>query len=282
MKGMNTDYFIATTVDLLSTGIDIPAVRNIVFFKYVKSPISFHQMVGRGTRLADNKMMFTIYDYTDATRLFGNDFKSRPTPPTGDGEGGGSGEKPVIIEADGFEVEVAPDGQYVVSEVGGQIKRITVEDYRKGIAQKLLSDINSFEDFRNKWIMPQERKEMLDDLLQSGYSAEILRQVEDMSDYDLFDVLIEIAFGTTAKSKIQRVLDFQAKERNWLSSLPQETRDVIIAIVNQFAVCGTDCIENNELFKVYDVMKAGGMKSLNKNGNAKALLLEAKLRLFAA
>jgi type I restriction enzyme R subunit len=282
MKGMNTDYFIATTVDLLSTGIDIPAVRNIVFFKYVKSPISFHQMVGRGTRLADNKMMFTIYDYTDATRLFGNDFKSRPTPPTGDGKGGGSGEKPVIIEADGFEVEVAPDGQYVVSEVDGQIKRITIENYKKGIAQKLLSDINSFEDFRNKWIMPQERKEMLDDLLQSGYSAEILRQVEDMSDYDLFDILTEIVFGNTAKSKMQRVLDFQAKERNWLSSLPQETRDVIIAIVNQFAVCGTDCIENSELFKVYDVMKAGGMKALNKNDNAKALLFEAKLKLFAA
>jgi type I restriction enzyme R subunit len=281
MKGMNTDYFIATTVDLLSTGIDIPAVRNIVFFKYVKSPISFHQMVGRGTRLADNKMMFTIYDYTNATRLFGNDFKSRPTPSAGDG-GGGGGEKPVIIEADGFEVEVSPDGQYVVSEVGGQIKRITIEDYKKGIAQKLLSNINSFEDFRNKWIMPQERKEMLDNLLQSGYSAEILRQVKDMSDYDLFDVLIEIAFGNTAKNKMQRVLDFQAKERNWLSSLHQETREVIIAIVNQFAVCGTDCIENSELFKVYDVMKAGGMKALNKNGNAKVLLLEAKLRLFAA
>jgi type I restriction enzyme R subunit len=281
MKGMNTDYFIASTVDLLSTGIDIPAVRNIVFFKYVKSPISFHQMVGRGTRLADNKMMFTIYDYTNATRLFGNDFKSRPTPPKEAG-GGGGGDKAIIIEADGFEVEVAPDGQYVVSEVDGQIKRITIEDYKRGIAQKLLSNTSSLEDFRDKWIAPQDRKEMLNDLLQGGYSAEILRQVGDMSDYDLFDVLVEVAFGNTAKNKIQRVLDFQAKERNWLSSLPQEAREVIIAIVNQFAVCGTDCIENSELFKVYDVIKAGGMKALNKNGNAKALLIEAKLRLFAA
>lgn len=32
MRGSNTDYFIATTVDLLSTGVDIPQVRNIVFF----------------------------------------------------------------------------------------------------------------------------------------------------------------------------------------------------------------------------------------------------------
>ncbi|MDR2941574.1 MAG: DEAD/DEAH box helicase family protein, partial [Treponema sp.] len=37
MKGSKSDYFIASTVDLLSTGVDIPAVRNIVFFRYVKS-----------------------------------------------------------------------------------------------------------------------------------------------------------------------------------------------------------------------------------------------------
>ncbi|GHU22840.1 hypothetical protein FACS1894172_07910 [Spirochaetia bacterium] len=81
---------------------------------------------------------------------------------------------------------------------------------------------------------------------------------------------------------MQRVLDFQSKERKWLASLHQETKDVIIAIVDQFAICGTDCIENSELFKVFDVMKAGGMKALNMDGNAKALLTEAKLRLFAA
>jgi len=46
MKGSKSDYFIATTVDLLSTGVDIPSIRNIAFFRYVKSPISFHQMVG--------------------------------------------------------------------------------------------------------------------------------------------------------------------------------------------------------------------------------------------
>jgi type I restriction enzyme R subunit len=44
-------HFIVTTVDLLTTGADVPVVRNIAFFKYVNSPISFNQMVGRGTRL---------------------------------------------------------------------------------------------------------------------------------------------------------------------------------------------------------------------------------------
>jgi type I restriction enzyme R subunit len=73
LRGASRRFFVAATVDLLTTGVDVPCVRNIVFFKYVRSPIAFYQMVGRGTRLypPDGKLMFRVYDYTDATRLFG-------------------------------------------------------------------------------------------------------------------------------------------------------------------------------------------------------------------
>ena len=43
--------FIAATMDLLTTGVNVPCARNIVFFRYVRSPILFHQIVGRGTRV---------------------------------------------------------------------------------------------------------------------------------------------------------------------------------------------------------------------------------------
>jgi len=76
LRASSRSHFIATTVDLLTTGVDVPCVRNIVFFKYLKSPISFYQMVGRGTRIdaPTGKLMFRVYDYTDATRLFGEGF----------------------------------------------------------------------------------------------------------------------------------------------------------------------------------------------------------------
>ena len=76
LRGGSRHHFIAATVDLLSTGVDVPCVRNIVFFKYVKSPIAFYQMVGRGIRIdpPTGKLMFRVYDYTNATRLFGKDF----------------------------------------------------------------------------------------------------------------------------------------------------------------------------------------------------------------
>ncbi len=60
---------IATTVDLLSTGIDIPHLRNIVFMKPIASTVLFKQIVGRGSRLSKGKGFFRIIDFTNATRL---------------------------------------------------------------------------------------------------------------------------------------------------------------------------------------------------------------------
>lgn len=55
---------IAVTVDLLTTGIDVPAICNIVFLRRVKSRILYEQMLGRATRLCDEigKEAFKIYD----------------------------------------------------------------------------------------------------------------------------------------------------------------------------------------------------------------------------
>ena len=61
---------IAVSVDMLDTGIDVPDVLNLVFFKIVKSKIKFMQMIGRGTRLSEdifgngkNKECFYIFDW---------------------------------------------------------------------------------------------------------------------------------------------------------------------------------------------------------------------------
>ncbi len=63
---------VATTVDLLSTGVDIPSLRNVVFLRPIASPVVFKQIVGRGTRVDEgaDKLWFRVVDYTNATRLF--------------------------------------------------------------------------------------------------------------------------------------------------------------------------------------------------------------------
>ncbi len=61
---------IAVSVDMLDTGIDVPDILNLVFFKSVKSKIKFMQMIGRGTRLSKDifgtekdKEFFHIFDW---------------------------------------------------------------------------------------------------------------------------------------------------------------------------------------------------------------------------
>jgi type I restriction enzyme, R subunit len=71
---------IAVSVDMLDTGIDVPEVVNLVFFKQVRSKTKFWQMVGRGTRLcpdlfgpADDKKSFFILDYCGNLEFFSLD-----------------------------------------------------------------------------------------------------------------------------------------------------------------------------------------------------------------
>jgi type I restriction enzyme R subunit len=82
---------IAISVDMLDTGIDIPEVLNLVFFKLVRSKTKFWQMVGRGTRLSPNlfgigkdKECFYIFDYCQNLEFFGQN------PHTTDGASGES------------------------------------------------------------------------------------------------------------------------------------------------------------------------------------------------
>lgn len=68
---------IAISVDMLDTGIDVPEVLNLVFFKIIRSKTKFWQMIGRGTRLRENlfgpgrdKSEFLIFDYCQNFEFF--------------------------------------------------------------------------------------------------------------------------------------------------------------------------------------------------------------------
>lgn len=62
---------VVVTVDMLSTGVDIPALEYIVFLRPVKSRILWEQMLGRGTRRCEeiNKDSFTVFDCFDGTLI---------------------------------------------------------------------------------------------------------------------------------------------------------------------------------------------------------------------
>lgn len=82
---------IAISVDMLDTGIDVPEIVNLVFFKLVRSKTKFWQMIGRGTRLrpdlfapGEDKKFFYVFDYCQNLEFFSQN------PATSEGSSGES------------------------------------------------------------------------------------------------------------------------------------------------------------------------------------------------
>jgi type I restriction enzyme, R subunit len=73
---------IAVSVDMLDTGIDVPEVMNLVFFKPVRSRVKFNQMIGRGTRLCEDllghgqhKEEFLVFDLCANFEFFSEEIR---------------------------------------------------------------------------------------------------------------------------------------------------------------------------------------------------------------
>jgi len=283
LRGASRSHFIAATVDLLSTGVDVPVVRNIVFFKYVKSAISFYQMVGRGTRLhpPSGKLMFRVFDYTDATRLFG------PLPPTapprkGGSKGGDGPPPPPPVLVEGFEVHITDAGRYIVTSIDGHAMPVTVEEYKQRLAAQLVKDAPTLEAFRSRWVDPATRHEMLSRLPEGARSAYLVQRLEEMDDYDLYDVLGDLGYGLAPRTRDERSEAFTYKHASWLQTLPPPAAATVRAIAAQFARGGTEGLENPRIFQTPQVRKAGGLAALRAVGEPAEVLKETKERMFAA
>lgn len=283
LRGSQRSHFIATTVDLITTGVDVPILKNVVFFKYVRSPISFQQMMGRGSRihLPTNKLMFRVYDYTNATRLLGKNFVSRSLT-TQEPKEFEEERKEKIIRVEGFDVHINPAGTYIVTRKGGKLGMATVEEYRQMIASHLTKEIKTFDDFRNFWIDPKKRRRLIEILPDDGQGIRLLRKLTNRIDYDLYDILAEIGYGIAPKNRKERVSALLYKHREWLNRFPKRTRDTLLALARQFERGGTEELENPHIFDSPDVVTAGGIDALKILGKPEDIIIETKRRLFAA
>jgi len=283
LRGSGRSHIIAATVDLITTGVDVPVLRNVVFFKYVCSAISFQQMMGRGSRidLPTNKLMFRVYDYTNATRLLGKGFKVRPSPtrePTEPDEE----RKERIIRVEGFEVRVNPAGKYIVIQKAGKLAMVSIEEYSQMIASQLTREARTVEALRECWIDPKRRKELIDVLPEDGKGLRLLRELLNQQDYDLYDVLAEIGYGLAPKNRKERVLTLSYKHGDWFKNLPERTKLTLLALAKQCEKGGTDELENPHILDAPAVKKAGGLAALKILGEPKDIVIETKRRLFAA
>ena len=103
-----------------------------------------------------------------------------------------------------------------------------------------------------------------------------------MKDYDLYDVIGEIAYGLSPKTMTERAEAFTYKNRKWLDDFPEPSSGVIRALASQFALGGTDSLENPRIFRTPEVTRAGGFSALRQVGDPNAALKMTKSRMFAA
>jgi type I restriction enzyme, R subunit len=284
-KGSESSFFIATTVDLLSTGVDVPAVRNIVFFGYLASPIRFSQMVGRGTRLAPGKELFRIYDYTNATRLFDVDTAQRlrrkqstegagpgPTPPT-----------PPLLTVAGFTVTTAPAGHLIlVNSLDDQARPVPVDEYRAQLREGLLKLAPDVETLRAAWCGRESREDLLAGLPFGLGAPRVVQRLDELDACDLYDVLARLGYGAKTRTRYERENLFHLTQAPWLNAMPRPAAEVVLQLTHLFGLEGIDSLESTNLFQVPRVAKAGGLDALKLAGKPLAILTETKSRLLAA
>ena len=283
LRGTMSSWFVATTVDLLSTGVDVPCVRNVVFFRYLESAIVFHQMLGRGTRIdeASGKLMFRLYDYTNMIRLFGREFITPPPRSGGGGDDDGDDTEPTLI-AGGFSVKVQPGGHFVLGQKDGKLVAVAYEEYKRELAKRLKHEAANLAEFRARWIKPAERLALLDALVSAHSSPKVVQMVEAMQDYDLYDVLAALGYALKPRNRLDRSLAFRFKNERWLDAMPSPAKNVILGIAGQFEKNGTEALENREIWRVPSIQKVGGIAALRALGKPVDALQDTKVRLFSA
>ena len=124
---------IAISVDMLDTGIDVPEVLNLVFFKKVMSKAKFWQMIGRGTRLCPglldgaDKDKFYIFDFCGNFEFFRMNDKGRPAA--------------THLAIQGAIFHLKAQIVYKLQELAYQTEELAA--FRRGLVEDLTSDVQA-------------------------------------------------------------------------------------------------------------------------------------------
>jgi len=159
---------------------------------------------------------------------------------------------------------------------------VTVEQYKQRMAEKLVKEIPNLEAFRTCWIDPANRRDLIDTLVTGGHSPTVVQRIEEMTAYDLYDVLAELGYGMAPLTRIHRADAFGYKHAVWLSSMSDTASATLKALTAQFARGGTESLENPHIFELPEVIRAGGLEALSAIGKPAEILHQTKERIFAA
>jgi len=161
-KEPNRKPYITTSVDIMSTGVDIPCIRYIGFAALTKSVGKYIQMIGRGTRLhpTSGKFSFTVLDFVGLMKKMDDNGKGSPKKNKRIVTGAGSGTGPTPPPPGGHFIVDNPDPEKLIQRVyikedGVRIvDNIPIDEARKIFE----NEVNSSEDEIIKKMKTKARK----------------------------------------------------------------------------------------------------------------------------
>jgi type I restriction enzyme, R subunit len=259
---------IVTTSQMLSTGVDIPTCKNIVLFRTVNSMTEFKQIVGRGTRVREDKgkLFFTILDYTgSATRNFADpDFDGEPPLITSEemSENGDIVEGTFVEERtetppadwtdeqiEGFADESKQRRKYYVTEgevtivaesvqvldASGKLRTVQFTQYAKEQITTLFTDAGSL---RMAWADSAQRQTIVTELESRGISLEQLSDITKLNDADPFDMLCFVAYDLKPMTRRQRAE--RVRKAAAFAAYSNGAREIIDLILEKYIQFGAN------------------------------------------
>lgn len=267
---------IATTSELLSTGVDCKMVKLIALDRNIASMTLFKQIVGRGTRLRteDGKYSFVIMDFRDVTRLFADpdwdgpveqnpDFgrKKKPgigerkTPYGGERNDDDDDDKPKsipVIRPDGCRVYVLNRTISIYDSDGKLLKQEDIIDYTKENVQGTFGSLSAF---ISTWNREDKKKVIADILAKQGIDLDKLKKSQHMEDVDDFDFICHIAYGQKPLTRRERAE--QVKKKDIFHRYGGAAREVLDILLDKYMNLGIKEIEKPEILKMKEFRKYG-------------------------
>lgn len=288
---------IVTTSKLLTTGVDMPTVKNIIIAKVINSMTDFKQTIGRGTRIRDDyeKLFFNILDYTGSAlqRFADPEYDGEPALLTEE-EMNELGERiadsvkvsnPEQVAEDVVEITESPhmtddsegephkyyvdEGEvHVIGEVAYEIdssghkhRAIKYTDYTR---EKVRTMFSKAADLRSKWGIPEEREAIIEALKDQGVVLEDLVDATKMYDADRFDLLCHVAFNAPIRTRRERAEMLKKGKVDFFEQYGPKAREILNEILDKYIEYGTEQFRIPEILKISPIDKYGNVLEIVK------------------
>lgn len=256
---------IATTSELMTTGVDAKTCRLIVLDKTINSMTQFKQIIGRGTRIDETfkKFYFTIMDFKKATEHFKDpefdgepvviyqpgpeDDPRPPDPPGNDDDEDSTTDEP----EDTYKITVSGVAAKIKNErieYLGEDGKLVTESYRDFTRKQIKQEFSSLDDFLRKWKDADKKQAIIDLLEQHGVVLENLAEIVG-KDYSDFDLILHIAFDQPPLTRKERAGN--VKKRSYFTKYGEQARLVIGRLLELYADKGIKSIEDPKVLKLF-------------------------------